>query len=309
MSDRSSGPRGAELANRLRAFRAEHGSPTYESLSRVIHVSPATLSRLFNGQIVPGFWLVQSLVRVLDPNANLEPWRRLHWEAEKEFEERKAITKPRLTLSPRQESSPEQAAATDAAAFKHALRKMIDDSGLSLREAAARSRIARSTLSDALNGERLPSRETVAALARTCGAKEEDWVHAVDLLRGEPEGPRAVRAGNVGRETVHPRDDLTARLTGATPAEAVQALLAGAATRPPADIAALAITLRQQGHTRAADSLLAEVARTRTIDEVAAIAVALLDTVQTPGQQPAKADEQEKPGPGRFWQPRRRSGT
>ncbi|MDJ1136964.1 helix-turn-helix domain-containing protein [Streptomyces iconiensis] len=62
------------------------------------------------------------------------------------------------------------------------LRKLKQRSGLTLRELEERARargvfLARSTVSDMLRGTRLPSRETLAAFVRACGAPETD-VHA-----------------------------------------------------------------------------------------------------------------------------------
>src|SRR4051794_34896851 len=67
------------------------------------------------------------------------------------------------------------------ASLSQALRDLRDSAGPDappVAEVAERSGLPRSTLYAALRGNRLPSREVVAALARAWGGDESDWLRA-----------------------------------------------------------------------------------------------------------------------------------
>ncbi|MFI0777322.1 helix-turn-helix domain-containing protein [Streptomyces sp. NPDC021212] len=305
MSNQHMGSEVAKLAAQLRDLRARRGNPTYESLGRMAGMSQATISRMLSGRVLPSWDVVALFIRALDREADVGPWRRQYSAALAEREEKREEARLRLELSSPQESSQLLAAATDLSGFQRALRELIRESGLSLREAAVQAGVARSTVSDALNGTRVPSRDVVAALARACGHPSDDWVNAADWLRDAQGKPPARDVSAVSSDT----RVLASQVAEAGPADAMYALMAGAATRTPAEIAALALRLREQGHAEAADSLLAAVARVRAVDEVAAVAVALLEAARPVDVGAAEADEAAKAEPARFWRLGRRNST
>lgn len=60
-------------------------------------------------------------------------------------------------------------AASPTAAFAHQLRELRHGYGLTLTELANRTFYARSTLSSALSGEKLPTWEVVSKIVAACG--------------------------------------------------------------------------------------------------------------------------------------------
>src|SRR5215831_11499448 len=56
-----------------------------------------------------------------------------------------------------------------------ALRRLRDDSGMTLRQVAARSGYAQTTLSMAESGRRVPSWEALAAFVQSCGDDAAEW--------------------------------------------------------------------------------------------------------------------------------------
>jgi ribosome-binding protein aMBF1 (putative translation factor) len=77
--------------------------------------------------------------------------------------------------------------------FAESLRLLREQAGLTVRELASHSGIAKSTVSDYLSGRSTPAREKLAVLLRACGvtdpAEIREWLRALDALAAPRESP------------------------------------------------------------------------------------------------------------------------
>ncbi|MFH8701994.1 helix-turn-helix domain-containing protein [Streptomyces chartreusis] len=267
--NRQVGPEGAELVDRLRALRAETWSPSLQTMARRSGVSTTTISRFLRGETLPSWEVVEDCIRTcLRGNATdetLAEWRTMYLAARRE---RNARTRRNqgLPIPDREGRSWEDilAEVEDVPGLQTALRMLLSESGLTMRDVQRRGTFSKSTISDALNRESPPPPHVVANIAKACGVPPARWAGVADWLQ-----PAALPVRQP--DTVQPgsAEDLTGPL------------LAAAATRTPQEIAWLARRLREGGRPKLATRLLAETARSRSIDDVAAVGMALLDEAES----------------------------
>ncbi|MEU6927350.1 helix-turn-helix domain-containing protein [Streptomyces sp. NPDC046631] len=267
--NRKVGPAGAELVNRLRALRAEAGAPSLQAMARRSGASAATISRLLQGETLPSWEVVEGCIRTcLRRNVTdetLAEWRTMYLAARREREAR-TRRNPGLPIPDRGGHSWEQVLAEveDVPGLQTALRMLLSESGLTMRDVQRRGTFSKSTISDALNRESPPTSHVVADIAKACGVPPAPWAGAADWLQRAAlpvRQPDTVQPG--------PAEDLTGPL------------LAAAATRTPQEIARLARRLREGGRPELATRLLTETARSRGVDDVAAVGMALLDEAES----------------------------
>jgi transcriptional regulator with XRE-family HTH domain len=104
------------------------------------------------------------------------------------------------------------------AQFGEDLRKLRKESGLSWRELAGRTHYARSSLSAAASGIRLPTRSLTLALVKACGGPVEEWDHRWADLRNQADrteetgSPSAGTAIDLRPEQVSTRIEFLAAL-------------------------------------------------------------------------------------------------
>ncbi|MFI8392901.1 hypothetical protein [Streptomyces sp. NPDC085540] len=75
----------------------------------------------------------------------------------------------------------------------------------------------------------------------------------------------------------------------------IEVLVTTAVTRPPAEIAALVAALHARGHTAVAARMVQEAAAIRSVDDITALALALLDTNPATTAGPAAVPRQPPP--------------
>lgn len=276
-------PEVTELVRMLRRLRAAAGNPTLAAISRRTSVSVATLSRLFAGSTLPSRQAVVALAKALTTDGNeLNAVNDLYLRALME-RDRARPRHPRLTAASATGKDPE------LQQFQDNLQALVRSSGLSVRQLAARTGIARSTISDALHHTRLPRPDTVAAIAEACGDAPDSWKRAVTELARAHE-----QAAKTAREESSPSPSDT--------------LIEAAVTRSPAEIAALAANLKDNGQSAVAARLVETAVKERTVEDVAALAVALLNpTPDRDGEGESLAEvPPQKQEPTSWW--RRRLG-
>ncbi|GCD99679.1 SARP family transcriptional regulator [Embleya hyalina] len=232
-----------DFARRLREIRRHAGTPQYRVLAERAHYSAAALSQAASGRKLPGWTLAWAFVRACDETQDEATWR-AHWDTARSTASPDPVPhgKQLQPIEPPQPSAPTVGLATEpveapltdlkfdellAAAratgqreeatqlFVHAMRVRRAAAGNpSFRELSVRSQradrhprvpfLARSTLSDALSGKRLPSSEVVMAFALACGAGSRElqdwrrtWTHLslLDVFPPRvPQGPPAAEA-------------------------------------------------------------------------------------------------------------------
>ncbi|MFJ2590861.1 helix-turn-helix transcriptional regulator [Streptomyces sp. NPDC087538] len=272
----------AELVRVLRRLRETHGNPTLAAISRRTgeRVSAATLSRLFAGRNLPSMHAVYVTARALTRDtAELYAVRELYNRATQEQYRRRVRPDRRAPAVGTSKKDPGLQQLQDD------LEALALSAGLSVRQIAARTGIPKSTVGDALHYDRLPRPDVVAAIAGACGGDADAWRRsAEDLVRAKEEAAKS------GREHAAP-----------SPSEV---LIDAAVTRSPAEIAALATNLKGKGQTALATLLVETAVKERAVEDVTALAVALLGSgaeaerehgVEVPEQ------KQEPPSSWRRW--------
>ncbi|MFJ3891103.1 helix-turn-helix domain-containing protein [Streptomyces rubrogriseus] len=266
--NRKVGPAGAELVNRLRALRAEAGSPSLQAMA-YRSTSTATVSRLLRGETLPSWVVVEDCVRIcLRRNVTdkiLAEWRSMYLAARRERDAR-TRRNPGPPIPDRGGHSWERVLAEveDVPGLQTALRMLLSESGLTMRDVQRRGTFSKSTISDALNRDRPPTPHVVADIAKACGVQPAPWAGVADWLQRV-----ALPVRQPDTVQPEPAEDLTGPL------------LAAATTRTPQEIACLARRLREGGQPELATRLLTETARSRSVDDVAAVGIALLDEAES----------------------------
>ncbi|MFJ4781664.1 helix-turn-helix domain-containing protein [Streptomyces sp. NPDC088762] len=271
-------PEAAELASELRRLRAACGNPTLSAISNATngYASIATLSRLFSGKALPSLAAVLFTARVLSGEDGVEVVRVLYSRAKKAQQRARPLSAERR---PRPLAGQVPVAGTEGVVFQDRLRALVAKAGLSVRELAYLSGVPRSTLGDALSHPRPPQPRVVAAIARACGVPAGPWVRAARAARENVDEPLSVvsireipRSGLAAPASGNRNEQSGAQLAGFSPSDV---LIEAALTRPPGEIADLVTRLRASGDTALAERLLKVAAQRRTVEDVAALALAL----------------------------------
>ncbi|GAA2274308.1 hypothetical protein GCM10010145_52180 [Streptomyces ruber] len=246
----------AQLAGELRRLQIRAGGPSLRRLAQTTHYSPSTLSRYFSGRQFPSLEVTRRLAGALEADdRSLDHLEGLwHEAAGQRTRSRAARSRGRGPGSTgRGRTSPDTIETPEDLAG--ALRNELE--GRSVRQLAADTGLARTTVHEAVNGRRIPSVHTVTALARAAGLNPEPWIRAVDKVRH--------RAARTGRPSRPVRES-------AVPGQRTE----GSQGRSPADVAALAARYEREGDPAKARQVLRDAARTHSSDAMADIAQALL---------------------------------
>ncbi|MDX2295884.1 MULTISPECIES: helix-turn-helix domain-containing protein [Streptomyces] len=272
-------PEAVELARVLHRLRARAGHPTLAAISRRAggQISPATLSRLFSGQTLPSRRAVYATAAALTQDS-------AEWDLVAQAYGRAARARGRSQayerLARRSEERVQQVGSRpkDPALqeLQDHLEHLRSSAGMTIRELAARTGLARSTVSDILRHPRPPKPEAVAALAHALGASTpHELARTAERLR-ESEA--------VFDETAVP-----------SPGDPSDAFIRSAITRPPAEIAALAASLRATGETDLAARLIEAAVKELAVEDAATLAVALLNATSTTVQPTDHLDLEPEP--------------
>ncbi|MEU3909358.1 helix-turn-helix transcriptional regulator [Streptomyces goshikiensis] len=276
-------PEAAELATELRRLRAARGNPTLSAICNATgrYASIATLSRLFSGKALPSSAAVVLTARVLTDEAGVDVVRELYSRAKKAQLRARPLSAERWA---RPLAGQLPGASIEVARFQDRLRALVAKAGLSVRELAYLSGVPRSTLGDALNHPRPPQPRVVAAIAKACGVPVGPWVRAARAANENVNEPVTVVSV---QEIPRPRPAAPAAENrngqhGAEPARfsPSDVLIEAAVTRPPDEIADLVMRLRASGDTALAARLLKTAAERRTVEDIAALALALRQSEQ-----------------------------
>jgi transcriptional regulator with XRE-family HTH domain len=285
----------AELVHTLRRLRETRGRPTLAMMSRRTdgYVSIATLSRLFSGKALPSMAAVMWTAEALTSDqAEL---------AKVKAQYLSAMRERAFSTAQRARTAPESPAKTHVVqSFQDELQALVRSAGLSIRELARRTRVPKSTISDTLKYPRLPKPEVVSAIATACDVDPHPWFKAaMELAESSTElAESKVLAPSMDQ-------DVEEEPTGSPqPVNLPDVLIEAAATRPPSEIAALVTTLKENGRIQVAARLVEAVAKQRDAKDVAALAIALLDSAPASDDTNAEvpATRQEASG----WLPWRR---
>ncbi|MFD5493400.1 helix-turn-helix transcriptional regulator [Streptomyces sp. NPDC127091] len=254
----------AELVHTLRHLREAQGNPTLKAISRRTggFVSIATLSRLFSGKALPSMAVVLMAAQALTSDqVSLAKVRAQYLVAimERDFS----------TAQHARPTAESLAKDPDVQRFQDELQTLVRSAGLSIRELARRTRVPKSTISDALKYPRLPKPEVVSAIATACNVDPHPWLKAAtELAESRVLAPSLTQ--DVEEEQRGSRSP--------QPVNLPDVLIETAATRSPSEIAALVTTLKENGKIHVAARLVEAVAKQRNAEDVAALAIALLDS-------------------------------
>ncbi|WP_327258053.1 helix-turn-helix domain-containing protein [Streptomyces sp. NBC_01244] len=285
-------PEAVELVDELRRLRAARGNPTLSAICNATggYASVATLSRLFSGKTLPSEGAVMATARALSDDNGAQAVGELYDRARRAWQRARPWAlerRPRLPVGGRARKPD-----TDVERFQDSLRGLVAKAGLSVRELSHLSGVPRSTLGDALSCPRPPQPRVVAAIARACDVEVGPWVSVARnvFYTSRAEEVRVVAIGEVPAPrsegpNPEPRGgERRAEQRGADPSgfSPSGVLIEAAVTRPPAEIAALVARLKAGGETELAARLLQTAAKQRTVEDIAALALALLETEQAP---------------------------
>lgn len=299
------GPEAAELAQALRRLRAAAGNPTLEKISHSIKNSPSTasLSRLFNGRTLPAEPVVAAIaVALLDmkPDSSAHKGGRLGHVMDLYRKAKSAQNLRPGRTRPHGQDKPAHNGHVDPAPLQQALRKLIRHSGMSLERLAHAADVPKSTLHDALrHPTRPPSRRIVQKIAVACRVPPDPYLRMLDHLENERDllarrtEPERLAAAEPAKPPPAAAPASAPQPQPALDAPLVETLVTAAATRPPAEIAALVAAMQAGGHTAVAARMVHQAAATRSVDDVTALALALLAT-PTAGP-PAEPRQQQPP--------------
>ncbi|MCX4858373.1 helix-turn-helix domain-containing protein [Streptomyces canus] len=179
-----------EFALRLRELRAAQGL-TLRELSRLTMIPVSTLSDAFAGRRIPTWQAVAAIARATKAD---EQELRALWEAARAAREAEAPGRP---VSPVPADAPRyvQELATR-------LRDLRTAENLTLRQLNRLTTIPMSTLSDAFAGDRVPSWQVVAAIARATKADEQElralWEAARAAREAQARGTKAIGRAALG---------------------------------------------------------------------------------------------------------------
>ncbi|UUY52255.1 helix-turn-helix transcriptional regulator (plasmid) [Streptomyces yangpuensis] len=311
----------AELVNELRRLRAANGNPSLRMISEFAQgrISAATLSRLFSGRILPHEETATAAADALLRIGRVPPPERaratkhvaeLYGKARRAQRARSHRRVPR----PREAGQP----GSSLEDLQHELWELIRSHGLTLREISHHLSWSRSALSEALNHPtRPPSLAMVQGIARLCEVSPEPLLQA--LRRADQDRARAEEASAASTAAARQEPAPTTPPPGAMPdpgpapppsaapsstrvppargpgtgawlaqASLMDILVQAAATRPPAEIAALVTGLKAGGEPGLAARIVQEAAGTRSADDVTALALALLAQAPNPTPTPAQ---------------------
>ncbi|MEV5817125.1 helix-turn-helix transcriptional regulator [Streptomyces mutabilis] len=259
----------AELVHTLRRLRETRGRPTLAMMSRRTdgYVSIATLSRLFSGKALPSMAAVMWTAEALTSDqAEL---------AKVKAQYLSAMRERAFSTAQRARTAPESPAKTHVVqSFQDELQALVRSAGLSIRELARRTRVPKSTISDTLKYPRLPKPEVVSAIATACDVDPHPWFKAAKELAESSTEPAESKVLAPSMD-----QDVEEEPTGSPqPVNLPDVLIEAAATRSPSEIAALVTTLKENGRIQVAARLVEAVAKQRDAKDVAALAIALLDS-------------------------------
>ncbi|KIF00735.1 hypothetical protein PL81_39535 [Streptomyces sp. RSD-27] len=256
-----------------------------------LHVSVPTLSRLFSGKTVPTRWSVEEVIRAIPTmdyeSSNLVDEIRDQYEKAKEEQYRRRMAHRATykhmgeTLRAAESDQPsefQEQELQELQELQAGLRFLMVSARLSVRRVADRIAIPKSTVSDALNQSRPPRPDIVAGIAQACGVDPQPWYNAAEKI------------GRVDSSAMPDPSDFIIR---------------SAVARPANEIAELAISLRDSGRQEVATRLIEAAARSRPVQEVSAITIALLNhssprrenTAEASKAPPEMPAPRQEPGP------------
>lgn len=246
----------ARLAVELRRLQTRAGGPSLRRLAQATHYSPSTLSRYFSGRQFPSLEVTRLLAEALGADRPAVKHLEGLWQ---EAAGERTRTRTRAAQGRRPKAAGGGRTSPDTIETPEDLAGALRDElrGRSVRQLAADTGLARTTVHEAVNGRRIPSVETVTALARAAGHDPGPWIRAVGKVRG--------RAGRAGRTDGRPRAGRESPVPGPR-----------TEGRSPADIAALAARYEREDDPAKARQVLREAARTLSADAMADVAQALL---------------------------------
>ncbi|MCX4529905.1 helix-turn-helix domain-containing protein [Streptomyces sp. NBC_01551] len=258
-------PEVAEFASALRHLKDHNGQPTLKSIHRHTpsRISISTLSRMFSGKAVPTWPVLTEVLSLLhqgdETSAQLVAVIHARYQRARLAQRGKFEPHP---LSRSQHVAPE---TDDLQKLQQGLRDLMASAGLTLRLVAERTGVPKSTIFDGINQKpprsRPPRPDVVAAIAHACGAEDpESWYRVAERMHDTPK-PANTRARTDQSVTLDPFD----------------AVIKAAVTRPGDEIAELAISFKEGGREDLAARLIEAVAKSSSVQEVAAITIALLN--------------------------------